>query len=105
MTTTSQDTAGPTAEEIAGLISRFVTEHTKASWEPDTDLFDGAGLSSLFAMELVVFLENSFGIEIAGSDLRLDNFRTIALMTRLVLRLRETSESGESGESGVDDRD
>lgn len=96
MTTTSQHTAEPTADEIAERISRFVTEHTKASWEPDTDLFDSAGLSSLFAMELVVFLEESFGVEIAGRDLRLDNFRTIALMTQLVLRLRE---------SGVDARD
>ena len=46
-------------------------------------------MTSLFAMELVVFLEDAFDIEIAGPDLRLDNFRTVRVMTGLVQRLRE----------------
>jgi methoxymalonate biosynthesis acyl carrier protein len=44
-------------------------------------------VSSIFAMELVVHLESSYGIAILGGDLKLDNFRTVQRMTALVLRL------------------
>lgn len=92
MTTTSKQPAEPTAEVISERISRFLLERTKISWEPDTDLFDSGSVSSMFAMELVVFLEEAFDIEIAGRDLRLDNFRTVRVMTGLVQRLRESGE-------------
>jgi methoxymalonate biosynthesis acyl carrier protein len=39
-------------------------------------------------MELVVYLEKSFDVVIMGSDLRLDNFRTVRAMTVLVCRLQ-----------------
>ncbi|HWH01312.1 MAG TPA: phosphopantetheine-binding protein [Pilimelia sp.] len=95
MSTPQQSTA-PAADVIAERISRFLQERTKTAWAPDADLFASGGVSSLFAMELVVFLEEAFDIEIAGRDLRLDNFRTIQVMTGLVQRLRE---------SEADDRD
>ncbi|MCP2251344.1 methoxymalonate biosynthesis acyl carrier protein [Prauserella aidingensis] len=91
MTTTPRP-VDPASDEVAERISRFVAEHTRTSWEHDTDLFATAGLSSMFAMELVVFLEKNFDIEIAGPDLKLANFRTIELMAQLVARLRESDE-------------
>jgi methoxymalonate biosynthesis acyl carrier protein len=65
----------------------FLEERTKRRWEPGTDLFRSGAVSSLFAMELVVHLEKTFGITITGSDLVLDNFRTVDAMTALVERL------------------
>lgn len=41
----------------------------------------------MFAMELVVHLEQRYGVAILGEDLKLDNFRTVERMTSLVLRL------------------
>jgi methoxymalonate biosynthesis acyl carrier protein len=79
----------PTTEEIGRRISAFLEERTKTVWEPDADLFASGAVSSLFAMELVIFLEEAFDIEIAGRDLRLDNFRTIVTMIGLVRRLRD----------------
>ncbi|MEI5101834.1 acyl carrier protein [Streptomyces sp. PmtG] len=76
---------------------RFLEARTKRSWERDVDLFASGGLSSLFAMELVVHLEKSFGVSIRGADLRLDNFRTVAAMTALVTRL-QTAAAGATGE-------
>lgn len=55
------------------------------------DIFAVGGLSSLFAMELVVHLEKTFGISITGADMRLDNFRTVASMVELVTRLGEST--------------
>jgi methoxymalonate biosynthesis acyl carrier protein len=43
----------------------------------DEDLFKGGYLNSLFAVQIVVWLEKRFGIAVRGSDLTLDNFRSI----------------------------
>ncbi|CAM3015345.1 acyl carrier protein [Saccharomonospora xinjiangensis] len=90
MTTASEQTTEAVAERISG----FLEQRTKLTWEPDTDLFDSGAVSSLFATELVVFLEETFDIEIVGRDLRLDNFRTVRVMTGLVRRLREENHDG-----------
>lgn len=79
-------------DEVAENLRDFLATRTKTSWEPDVDLFASGGMSSLFALELVVYLENTFGIEIGGDDLKLENFRTVRAMTALVQRLRETGE-------------
>lgn len=82
-----------TAEAVEEKLQEFLTAKTKQSWEPDVDLFASRAVSSLFAMELVVFMESTFDIAIEGPDLVLDNFRTVHSMRALVLRLR----SGASG--------
>ena len=75
----------------------YLESRTTAPWEPDRDLFTTGGLSSLFAMELVVHLEKSFDVVIMGTDLRLDNFRTVRAMTALVRRLQALREGGSGG--------
>lgn len=77
-----------TAEAIEEKLQEFLTAKTKQSWDPDVDLFATRAVSSLFAMELVVFMESTFDIAIEGPDLVLDNFRTVHAMSALVLRLR-----------------
>lgn len=78
--------------ESAGAIEQNLLEYlesrTMTPWDVDRDLFRTGGLSSLFAMELVVYLEKSFDVVITGADLRLDNFRTVCAMTALVRRLQ-----------------
>ncbi|MER7167595.1 acyl carrier protein [Micromonospora sp. NPDC000207] len=69
-------------------LLRFLSARTGRSWTTDTDLFAAGGLSSLFAMELVVHLEQTYGISVRGTDLRLENFRTVRRMAALVDRLR-----------------
>lgn len=78
-------------------LLRFLEARTRTSWDPDTDLFAAGGQSSLFAMELVVHLEKSFGISIRGTDLRLDNFRTVTVMTALVTRLQQQAAGSQHG--------
>lgn len=84
--------------ESAGAIEqdlvRYLESRTMTSWELDRDLFATGGLSSLFAMELVVHLEKSFGVVIMGADLRLDNFRTVCAMAALVRRLQARGAGG-----------
>ena len=52
--------------------------------EDDTDIFASGFVSSLFAMQLISFLENEFAITIDNEDLNLDNFRSINALALLV---------------------
>ncbi|AGP58962.1 acyl carrier protein [Streptomyces rapamycinicus] len=77
-----------TAEATEQAITAFVSERVKAEVPADQDLFGSGLVSSMFAMELVVHLEQAFSVQILGDDLKRDNFRTIEAMTALVVRLR-----------------
>jgi acyl carrier protein len=52
----------------------------------DDDIFALGFANSLFAMQLVAFVEGRFAIEIDSDDLEMDNFRSIAALARLVAR-------------------
>lgn len=82
-------TAPAGSAEIGDALQGFLTERIKTEVAPDQDLFKTGLVSSMFAMELVVHLEESYGISIIGPELKLDNFRTVHAMTALVLRLRD----------------
>ncbi|QVQ52477.1 acyl carrier protein [Spiractinospora alimapuensis] len=83
-------TTNPTehATDIESALITFLESKTRGSWDADVDLFSQGGLSSMFAMELVVHLESTYGVSIRGGDLKLDNFRTVRTMADLVRRLR-----------------
>ncbi|MEV0374920.1 phosphopantetheine-binding protein [Streptomyces sp. NPDC050636] len=85
-----------TTEGLEKEILDFLAERIKTTVEVDQDLFASGVVSSMFAMQLVVHLEETYDIAIVGGDLKLDNFRTVQTMAGLVLRLRDTSESAEN---------
>jgi methoxymalonate biosynthesis acyl carrier protein len=91
--TTDQTTATLTAEAIEDALLAFLAERIKTEVAADQDLFKSGLVSSMFAMQLVVHLEESYDIAIIGPDLKLDNFRTVHAMTSLVLRLRDASDA------------
>lgn len=78
----------PDTHDLEKELLGFLEGHTGTAWDADTDLFGAGGLSSLFAMQLVVYLEKTYAIAVRGADLRLDNFRTVRRMAELVDRLR-----------------
>jgi methoxymalonate biosynthesis acyl carrier protein len=94
--TTDQTTTGTLDNEtIEKSLLNFITASIKTEVAPDTDLFGSGLVSSMFAMQLVVHLEEAFDVAIVGSELKLDNFRTVQVMTELVQRLREESAGDE----------
>ncbi len=84
----TDSTIAVSVAEIERRIGAFIEAKTKVSWEPEVDLFASGVVSSLFAMELVVFVEGTFGVMVEGPDLALANFRTLRAMSSLVTRLR-----------------
>ena len=72
------------ADDIRSFVR---AKHPNAAVHDEEDIFGLGFVNSLFAMELVMFIEKRFGVRIPNEDLKLDNFRTVAAMERLVARL------------------
>jgi methoxymalonate biosynthesis acyl carrier protein len=85
LSTTETPATAPEAVELE--IQRFLESRTNTTVPSDQDLFQSGLVSSMFAMELVVFLEQTYAVAIVGPDLKLDNFRTVDSMSSLVQRL------------------
>jgi acyl carrier protein len=80
----------PTAVDQAAVradVRGFVAERFGGVPFSDTDdIFALGFVTSLFAMQLVLFLEQRFGLEIPGEELSLANLGTVAAMSDLVGR-------------------
>jgi methoxymalonate biosynthesis acyl carrier protein len=51
----------------------------------DDDLFESGLVNSLFAIQLMAFIEKNFGIEVEADDLDIKNFRSLNAATSFVL--------------------
>jgi methoxymalonate biosynthesis acyl carrier protein len=74
-------------EEIPTAIRSFLSSSFQGrQLADDDDIFDQGFGNSLFAMQLVAFVENQFRIEIDSDDLDMKNFRTVRTIAGLVER-------------------
>lgn len=55
----------------------------------DTDLFQTGIIHSLFAVQLVVFIEKAFQLELEEEDLTQEHMRTIRNITKLIEEKQE----------------
>ena len=70
-------------------IREFLEKNKKTSGLDDNeDLFKKGYVNSLFALQLVMFLESTFKIKIKNKDITEDNFRTINNICETVRRLK-----------------
>ena len=75
-------------EDMKAQIREFLGEHISGYDLQDDDDFFAKGLvNSLFAMQLVLFVEQEFEIAVDGADLDFDNFRTVNAIAALVERM------------------
>ncbi|MPZ81180.1 MAG: acyl carrier protein [Actinophytocola sp.] len=69
-------------------IRQFITaKYPDIELADDQDIFSLGFVNSLFAMELVMFIEKTFATRIPNEELKLDNFRSVNAMADLVSRL------------------
>jgi len=71
------------ASPIRGFMSRTFDGRIVAD---EDDIFALGFGNSLFAMQLVAFVEREFNIEIESEDLEMSNFRSIQSISTLVGR-------------------
>ncbi len=66
-------------------IRRYIADRTNGvDVLDDEDLYANGHVTSLFAVQLVLWLQRTFNIRIERGDLDLDNFRSIQAIERFV---------------------
>ena len=80
----------PTKEKLRAFLER----HISRTIADDDQIFAAGFVNSLFAMQLVLFLEKNFKIAIGNEDLELKNFESINAMAELVGRKAPHSQNG-----------
>ncbi|MEK3875936.1 acyl carrier protein [Paenibacillus sp. FSL M7-0420] len=68
-------------EKTKAFLSKYFKKRELAE---DEDIFSLGFVNSLFAMQLVMFIEKEFLVRLENEDLDLDNFRSIDLIAELV---------------------
>lgn len=75
------------SHEIRAEIRDFIVEKFPGvDFSDSDDIFALGFATSLFAMQLVMFVEKSFGLEVSNEDLEMSNFRSVDAMAALVER-------------------
>lgn len=68
-------------------IREFLVKHTRVhDLGDDQDIFVSGLVNSLFALQLVMFLEREFEVAIEDHDLEIRNFHTISAMASMLAR-------------------
>lgn len=69
--------------QVKGFLSQFIKS---TDLDHDLDLFTSGTLNSLFAMQLVLFIESDFDITVANEDLDLENFKSLNAIVNFITR-------------------
>ena len=86
METTKRIPTTDTTIRIKAFLAQVVPDHEVRD---DEDIFAAGYVNSLFAMQIMLFIEKEFQITVEDEDMELENFRTVGAMTRLVERKQQ----------------
>ncbi len=73
-----------TTDTIRPTILTFLEQFIDVDVADDEDLFASGLVNSLFAMQLVLFVEKEFSIKVENEDLDLANFRSVNAITGFI---------------------
>lgn len=74
--------------KLKQFLARFFQNY---DLREDENIFSLGFVNSLFAMQLVVFVEKEFEISIDNEDLNIENFHTINALTDLIKRKKASA--------------
>src|ERR1700704_3531873 len=70
-------------ETVRGFILRSITI---PKLDDDDTLFESGIVNSLFAVQLMTFVEKTFAIEVGMDDLDIENFKSLNATTAFILK-------------------
>lgn len=70
--------------------------NSDVQFSDDDNIFRKGFVDSLFAVQLIAYLEAEFGIKVANKDLDINNFSSVNKMVSFVERKRREGTSGSS---------
>jgi acyl carrier protein len=88
-TPTSESTVAhpENAAQVKETIRRFILSSIRmARLDDDANLFESGVANSLFAVQLMTFVEKTFAIDVDMDDLDIENFKSVNATTVFVLR-------------------
>lgn len=68
------------------IIRKFLARFFRSELRDEDDIFAIGCVNSLFAMQLVMFIEREFGIAVEDADLQISNFNSIANIDGFIRR-------------------
>lgn len=72
---------------VRETVKRFIFDSVRIPHLGDDDnLFQTGIVNSLFAVQLMTFIEKTFAIEVGIDDLEIENFKSLNAATAFVLR-------------------
>lgn len=72
---------------IRETVKAFIARASKVEQlDDDDDLFETGLVNSLFAVQLMTFLEKTFAIEVGLADLDIENFKSVNATTAFVVQ-------------------
>ena len=83
-----KDSVSSVKSVIHGFVDRYFGDTTL---DDEQDMFETGYVNSMFALQLVQFVEGEFGVTVDSDDLELDNFRTVSSIAQFVDRKRASS--------------
>ena len=83
----TQEKAPSTDQQVRGTIRRFILSSTRVTrLDDDANLFESGLANSLFAVQLMTFVEKTFAVDVDMDDLDIENFKSLNATTAFVLR-------------------
>ena len=75
---------------IKETVKRFILNSISLpNLDDDDNLFESGIVNSLFAVQLMTFIEQTFAIEVAMDDLEMENFKSLNATTAFVLQKKQ----------------
>jgi len=75
------------AHEIRQTVREFISASIDINnLSDDENLFETGIVNSLFAVQLMTFIEKTFGIEVSIDDLDIENFKSVGATAAFVLK-------------------
>jgi len=72
---------------VRDTVRRFILRSVNvAELRDDDDLFELGIANSLFAIQLMTFIEKTFALQVETDDLDIDNFRSLGAATAFVMK-------------------
>jgi acyl carrier protein len=90
------DLSGAAADDrVLTDIREFVAKHTGgAQLDDGTDIFATGYVSSLFAVQILTWVERTYDLPVAGDELDIKNFQSIEAIARFVAGKRTRTSAG-----------
>ena len=76
-----EEQSTPIASEIRQFLKRYIDGN---KFTDSTNIFEEGFVNSLFTMDLIVFIENNYGMKIENEDLKIENFSSVAAIASLI---------------------